>query len=120
MDDDEAVRRVVGLTLRRLGHEVELAEDGETAIEMYEKAKNLDQPFDAVILDLMVPKGIGGQEAIQTLRRIDPAVKAVVMSGYANDPVILEHDRHGFKGALAKPFDHEKLQETLSRVIGQR
>ena len=108
------------MSLRRLGHEVELAEDGRTAIEMYETAKAQGRPFDAVILDLMVPEGIGGQEAIQTLRRIDPGVKAVVMSGYANDPVVLEHDRHGFKGALAKPFDHEKLQETLSRVIGEQ
>jgi signal transduction histidine kinase/ActR/RegA family two-component response regulator len=118
MDDEEAVRRVVGLTLRRMGHEVELAEDGQTAIEVYKKAKSLGRHFDVVILDLMVPGGMGGREAIQALLQIDPAVKAVVMSGYANDPVVLEYDRYGFKSALAKPFNLGQLREILSRVLG--
>jgi PAS domain S-box-containing protein len=118
MDDEEAVRRVVGLTLRRMGHEVELVEDGQTAVEVYKKAKGRGRHFDVVILDLMVPGRMGGREAIQALLQIDPAVKAVVMSGYANDPVVLEHDRYGFKGALVKPFNLGQLREILSRVLG--
>jgi two-component system cell cycle sensor histidine kinase/response regulator CckA len=118
MDDEEAVRRVVGLTLRRMGHEVELVEDGQTAVEVYKKAKSRGRHFDVVILDLMVPGRMGGREAIQALLQIDPAVKAVVMSGYANDPVVLEHDRYGFKGALTKPFNLGQLREILSRVLG--
>jgi signal transduction histidine kinase/ActR/RegA family two-component response regulator len=118
MDDEEAVRRVVGLTLRRMGHEVELVEDGQTAVEVYKKAKSRGRHFDVVILDLMVPGRMGGREAIQALLQIDPAVKAVVMSGYANDPVVLEHDRYGFKGALVKPFNLGQLREILSRVLG--
>jgi DNA-binding NtrC family response regulator len=101
-----------------MGHEVELTEDGRTAVEIYAREKSLGCPFDAVILDLIVPEGMGGHEAIQALLRIDPAVKAVAMSGYANDPVVLEHDRFGFKATLEKPFDHERLQEILSRVMG--
>ena len=118
MDDEEAVRRVIGLTLWGMGHEVEVAEDGQMAVEVYKKAKSLGRHFDVVILDLMVPGGMGGREAIQALLQIDPAVKAVVMSGYANDPVVLEHDRYGFKGALAKPFNLGQLREILSRVLG--
>ena len=118
MDDEEGVRTMVGATLRRMGHEVELAEDGQRAVEIYRNAKDLGQPFDAVILDLTVRAGMGGQETIQALLRLDPKVKAIVMSGYAGDPVVLEYEQHGFKGALAKPFDYAKLQEILSQVMG--
>jgi DNA-binding NtrC family response regulator len=70
-----------------------------------------------VILDLTVRGGIGGQEAIQALLKIDPSVKAIVMSGYADDPALLEPDRHGFKGTLAKPFNSESLGKTLAKVM---
>jgi two-component system cell cycle sensor histidine kinase/response regulator CckA len=118
MDDEEAVKKVIALTLWGMGHEVELAEDGQRAIEVYKKAKSLGRHFDAMILDLTVRGGMGGQETLQALLKLDPAVKAIAMSGYVNDPVILEPDRHGFKGTLAKPFDVGKLQEMLSRVMG--
>jgi len=118
MDDEEAVRRVIGLTLWGMGHEVEVAEDGQMAVEVYKKAKSLGHHFDVVVLDLMVRGGMGGQETLQALLKIDPAVKAIAMSGYVHDPVILEPERHGFKGTLAKPFDVGKLQEILSRVMG--
>ena len=108
----------IGVSLQRMGHEVELVADGRKAVEVYESAKGLGRPFDAVILDLTIRGGLGGQEAIQALLQMDPAVKAVVMSGYANAPVVLEPERYGFKGALVKPFDFGKLQEMVSRVMG--
>ena len=97
---------------------MELVEDGQSAVGAYESAKGQGRPFDAVILDLTVRDGVGGQETIRELLKIDPAVKAIVMSGYANDPVVLEPERYGFKGVLAKPFDKLKLREVLSRVLG--
>ncbi len=118
MDDDEGVRDVIGTTLRRLGLEVELVEEGQSAIEAYRNAQRLERPFDAVMLDLTVRAGIGGQETIQSLLKIDPNVKAIVMSGYAADPVIMEPEGHGFAGGLAKPFDSDKLREILARVLG--
>ena len=118
MDDEEGVREPFGLTLQQMGHEVELAKDGETAIEVYERAKGVGRPFDVVILDLTGMGGMGGQEAIRALLRIDPTVKAIVMSGYANDPVVLEHERHGFRGALKKPFNTGELHEIVFRVMG--
>jgi two-component system, cell cycle sensor histidine kinase and response regulator CckA len=118
MDDEDAVSKVVGVLLQRMGHEVELVEDGQQAVEVYARAKGLGQPFDAVLLDLTVRAGMGGQEAIQALLKIDPAVKAIVMSGYSSDPVVLEPERHGFQGVVAKPFDRAKLQEILSQVMG--
>ncbi|MCI0534386.1 MAG: ATP-binding protein [Verrucomicrobiales bacterium] len=116
MDDDVAVRTIVELTLRQLGHEVELAEDGQTAVEIYGMAKGLGRPFDAVIMDLTVPGRMGGKGAVQALLRIDPTVKAIVMSGYADDPILLEPDRYGFRAALAKPFTLEQLREVLARL----
>jgi CheY-like chemotaxis protein len=118
MDDEEVVRTLVRRLLQQMGHEVELVADGQSAIGAYESAKDQRRPFDAVILDLTVRDGVGGKETIRELLKIDPAVKAIVMSGYANDPVILEPERYGFKGVLAKPFDNLKLQEILSRVLG--
>jgi two-component system, cell cycle sensor histidine kinase and response regulator CckA len=118
MDDEEVVRRLVRRLLEQEGHEVELAEDGQRAVGAYESAKAKGCPFDAVILDLTVRDGVGGQQTIRELLKIDPAVKAVVMSGYTNDPVILEPERYGFKGVLAKPFDKLQLLEVLSRVLG--
>jgi len=120
MDDEKVVRKVLGLTLNGMGHEVELAEDGRAAIEAYKKANSLGRHFDVVILDLTVSGGMGGQEAIQELLKIDPDVKAIAISGYVDSPVILEPERHGFKGAVPKPFDVDTLQEILARVMGSK
>jgi CheY-like chemotaxis protein len=118
MDDEQALRKVLGLMLRGLGHEVDLAEDGQRAIEIFTNAKSMGRHFDVVILDLTVREGMGGQETIQELLKLDPDVKAIAMSGYTLDPVIQEPERHGFKCALAKPFDVGALREILSRVMG--
>jgi two-component system, cell cycle sensor histidine kinase and response regulator CckA len=118
MDDEEQLRKLVGMALRHMGHEVELTADGQQAVEVYGSAKNLGHPFDVVILDLTVRGGVGGKEAIQSLLQIDPAVKAIVMSGYSSDPVLTEPEHYGFKGVLAKPFDIAKLRETLSLIMG--
>lgn len=117
MDDEEEVRKLVGMMLQRMGHEVELVADGQMAVEVYGRAKNQGLPFDAVILDLTVRAGVGGMEAIRALLQIDPAVKGIVMSGYASDPVLISPGHYGFKGGLAKPFSVSKLQETLYLVM---
>jgi two-component system, cell cycle sensor histidine kinase and response regulator CckA len=118
MDDEEVVRRLVKRLLEQEGHEVELVADGQSAVLAYENARGQERPFDAVILDLTVRDGVGGQQTIRELLTIDPAVKAIVISGYATDPVVQEPERYGFKGVVAKPFDKLKLREMLSRVLG--
>jgi len=117
MDDEEVVRKLIRRLLEQEGHEVELVEDGQMAVGAYESAKGQGRPFDAVLLDLTVRDGVGGQETVRELLKIDPAVKAMVMSGYANDPVVREPERYGFKGVLAKPFDKLKLREMLAWVL---
>ena len=118
MDDEEVVRKLVRRLLQQMGHEVELEEDGQGVVGAYESAKCQGRPFDAVILDLTVRDGVGGQETIRELLKIDPDVKAIVMSGYANEPVVLEPERYGFKGVLAKPFDRDGLRRVLVRLLG--
>jgi PAS domain S-box-containing protein len=118
MDDEEVVRKLVRRLLQQMGYEVELVEDGQRAVGAYESAKGQGRPFDAVILDLTVRAGVGGKETIRELLKIDRAVKALVMSGYANDPVVLEPERYGFKGVLTKPFDRQSLWKVLARVLG--
>jgi CheY-like chemotaxis protein len=117
MDDDEAMRNVIETALQQMGHDVELAEDGEAAVDAYIRARRRGRPFDAVLLDLTVRAGVGGQEAVRALLLEDPAVNAIVMSGYANDPVVRDPEKHGFKGVLFKPFDIAELQELLARTM---
>lgn len=118
MDDDESIRKLVGLMLAGMGQTVELAEHGEMALARYEDAQHRGQPFDAVLLDLMVRGGLGGVETVQALRQRNPNVKAIAMSGYVQDPVILDPERYGFAASLAKPFDHATMKSTLARVLG--
>jgi PAS domain S-box-containing protein len=117
MHDEEVVRKLVKRLLEQMGHEVGLEENGQGAIAAYETAKDRGRPFEAVILDLTVRDGVGGKETIRELLKLDPAVEAIVMSGYADDPVVLEPERYGFKGVLAKPFDRYSLQRVLARVL---
>ncbi len=120
MDDEELVRKVVGEMLVFLGYEVEFAKEGIEAIELYKKAKAQGQPFDAIIMDLTIPKGMGGKETINKLLEIDPTVKAIVSSGYSTDPVMTEFTKYGFKGFIIKPFKIKELGEVLYRVIMEK
>ena len=117
MDDEAPILKSVGETLRYYGHQVLMVTDGLKAIEIYRKALEDGAPFDVVIMDLTVPGGMGGQEAIAHLRDIDPKVKAIVSSGYANDPIIADFERFGFCGVVAKPYKYSELNEVLRRVV---
>jgi len=118
MDDEEVVREVAGLMLRTIGYEVEFARDGVEAIELYKRAMESGEPFEAAIIDLTVPGGMGGKEAIKNLLEIDPNVKAIVSSGYSTDPIMSEFEQYGFKGVIAKPYQIEELSRMVSEIIG--
>ncbi|MBW1728942.1 MAG: response regulator, partial [Deltaproteobacteria bacterium] len=99
------------------GYEVALARDGAEAIEIYKLAKDSGNPFNVVIMDLTVPGCMGGREAVEKLREIDPGVKAVVSSGYNNDPVMVDFKKYGFSGVIAKPYKFAELSEVLHKTI---
>ena len=117
MDDDEKILNAVGEMLRQYGYQAVTATDGAPAIEAYQAAKLSGEPFDAVIMDLTVPGGMGGQETVAILRDFDPKIKAVISSGYANDPIIADYERFGFMGVVSKPYKIDELNEVLLKVI---
>lgn len=116
MDDEEAVRGVIGDLLRAAGYQVECVGDGTEAVDRYRKALERGEPFDMVILDLTVPGGMGGKDAVEHLLRLDPDVNAIVTSGYSDDPVMAQFRQHGFRARLTKPYEIEALHETLRRL----
>jgi signal transduction histidine kinase/ActR/RegA family two-component response regulator len=117
MDDEETIRNLLFDMLKDLGYEVELVKDGNETIESYKKARYSGHPFDAVIMDLTIPGGMGGKEAIKILREIDPQLKAIVSSGFSNDPIMSDFHKYGFKGVIAKPYNVEDMSRILHRVI---
>jgi PAS domain S-box-containing protein len=120
MDDEQDLRDVISRMLEKMGHEVEFAENGTQSIKMYREAKDKSQPFDAVILDLTIPGGMGGRETMQRLLKIDPDVKAIVSSGYSNDPVLADFKEYGFNSKVSKPYRIEKIREVLQSVLKEK
>ena len=117
MDDEAMIRKLAGELLTYLGYTVDFAIDGSEAVNRYEEALKSNARFDAVILDLTVKGGMGGKEAIQKLAKIDPHVIGIVSSGYSNDPVIAEFERHGFTGVVTKPYTMGELSEKLNQAL---
>ncbi len=117
LDDEEAICTIIQCTLEDLGYEVAVTNDGAAAIAAYEKAMQAGRPFDLVISDLTIPGGMGGKEAIQRLCEIDPAVRAIVSSGYGNDPVMSRHQEFGFTGMIAKPYEIDALERKVAEVL---
>jgi len=100
--------------LEYLGYEVELAKEGNEAIDIYARRLDSDEPVDLVIMDLTIPGGMGGAKAVREILALHPAAKVIVSSGYSEDPIMADYRRYGFCGAIAKPY---QLQE-LEKVIG--
>ena len=119
MDDEEIVRDTIGEMLSFLGYETGFARDGIEAIDLYVEARKKGEPFDIIILDLTVPGGMGGQEAMEEFLAIDPKVKAIVSSGYANNRIMSDFGRYGFVDVITKPYKLEELGETVSRALAK-
>jgi CheY-like chemotaxis protein len=117
MDDEEFIRDVAIQMLNKMGYEVSVAKDGNEAIEIYRQAQQSKEPFDAVIMDLTVPGGMGGREAIQKLKELDPNIKALVSSGYSNDPIMSDFRDYGFEGVVKKPYRIQDMSDALRSVI---
>ena len=117
LDDEAMVRNLASKVLTRLGYEVEVSSTGEETIKKFKQAYNTSKAYDIVLMDLTIPGGMGGEEAIKHLLAIDSKVKAVVSSGYFNDPVMAQYKKYGFSGRVAKPYQAKELGAVLKSLL---
>jgi PAS domain S-box-containing protein len=120
MDDEEPILKMAERLMRRMGLEFEAVADGKAAIERYKAAKESGRPFDLVVMDLTIPGGMGGREAISVLRAYDPKVRAIVSSGYSSDLAMSDFRKHGFRGMVAKPYDIAELASVICVVLAEQ
>jgi PAS domain S-box-containing protein len=120
MDDEADILMLLREMLELTGYEVEAALDGAEALKRYMAAKNANNPFSLVIMDLTVPQGMGGKEAIRRLKELDPDAKAIVSSGYSYDPVMASYREFGFSGVIPKPYVMDDLSRIIEEVIAQK
>ncbi len=117
IDDEEAICMLVTCTLEPLGYQVTETLDGLSAIAAYETALREGRPYRLVISDLTMPDGLSGAQTIARLREIDPTVRAIVSSGYGNDPVLSRFEDYGFTGMIAKPYELDALARKVAEVL---
>lgn len=117
MDDQEIILKAVGRILELQGFKVDLTFNGDEAVEAYQKAIAENQGYDLVIMDLTIPGGKGGKDVIKVLQALNPDVRAIVSSGYAEDPAMANFEKYGFKGVVPKPFNMDDLIKEIERVL---
>jgi two-component system cell cycle sensor histidine kinase/response regulator CckA len=117
MDDEQMILDIVSRMLGHLGYEVSTCTDGSQAIAAFAKAKSHGEPYDIVMMDLVIPNGVGGQDAVHTIKKIDPNARVIASSGHLEHPVMLDHGKFGFSAVLEKPYKLEKLQQVIETVI---
>ena len=120
MDDDEMICTLVAGYLGPKGYALTVATNGEQAVELYSEAFAAGRSFDCIIMDLTVPGGMSGSEALARILEIDPAAVAIVCSGYAADPVLANFRNYGFRGRLAKPYHMQSLQQEIELALQVR
>ena len=113
MADEKFIRDVSIHMPGKIGYEVAVADDGNQAVEMYRQAQKSGELFDTVNMGLTVPGGMGGKEAIQKLKKLDPNVKTLVSSGYSNDPIMSNFRDYGFQGVVKKPYRIQDLSDAF-------
>ncbi len=117
LDDEEVLQETFKELLESYGYEVETASTGEEALEKYKKALEENKPFHVTIMDLTIPGGMGGKEVIPHILALNPEALCIISSGYSHDPVLANYQDYGFKAALQKPFEIEKLLELLDKLL---
>lgn len=116
MDDEDMVGEIACQMFEYLGFEAIRVADGVDAVSEYKKHQDDGEAFTAVIMDLTIPGGMGGKEAVSEILRIDREAKVFVSSGYSTDPIMVNFQDYGFRGGIAKPFDLAAMQKILSLI----
>lgn len=119
MDDESIVCNVVAAMLEKMGFAVDCVVDGSEALDLYFREKEAGRPYDVVVMDVTIPGGMGGEEAVARLLAVDPQARVIVASGYSRDPIVANFREYGFRAAIAKPFTVQDLSNVLREVLGQ-
>ncbi len=117
MDDESMIGEIACQMLSFLGFQGQHVKDGREAIQVYRQNLEHGEPFSVVIMDLTIPGGMGGREAIVEILAIDPQAKVLVSSGYSNDPIMTNFSEYGFRGLIEKPFDMHSLQQAIEAIL---
>ena len=115
LDDEELICETISQILENLGYEVDTVNDGEAALSKYRHSLEQNRPYDLLIFDLTIPGGMGGIETMKKILELNPQARAIVSSGYSNDPVMANFADYGFIDRIAKPYTISKLSEVLIR-----
>jgi DNA-binding NtrC family response regulator len=112
VDDEAMIRNLGRTTLQRYGYRVLLAEDGQQALEIYQREK---PTIDLVILDLTMPR-LSGRDTLRELRQLDPQVRVLFASGYSAEQVT-EEERLAVLGFINKPYRPQELANTVRLAL---
>ena len=118
MDDDDYVGSILRVMLKQIGYKARIAWTGDAALKEFEAARTRKMPFDAVIIDLNIPTGIQGDQAMARMRGMDPALKAILLTGDITHAAVKNYAEIGFKTVLLKPFTREELQQAIQTAMG--
>ncbi len=119
MDDDESLLSLMTATLEHHNYRAVTASDGAELLKLYSGALETENTFDAVVMDLTIPGGMGGRETMAELLKMDPNAKCLVSSGYAEDAVMSNFKDYGFKASISKPFVLDEFISVLTTVISE-
>ncbi len=117
LEDEPLVRQLIVLSLKNIGCEVTETADGSETVARYHESLAQGKPFDLLVMDLSIPGGMGGAAAMEKIRQMDPDVRAIVSSGYSDDPVMSRYLDYGFRAVLPKPYQPEELRELVNGLL---
>lgn len=117
MDDEEIIRSVVSEMLQHLGYQTTVAASGEKTIQLYQQSMNENRKYDAVIMDLTIPGGMGGEAAVAELIKMDPNIKAIVSSGYSQNSILDNYKEYGFCHLISKPYQIQEVSQVLLETL---
>ncbi|MFT5467426.1 MAG: two-component system cell cycle sensor histidine kinase/response regulator CckA [Verrucomicrobiales bacterium] len=109
LEDEKMIRRLITATLESAGFKVHETCEGQETIDVYREAQTGEHPFDLLIMDLSIEGGMGGVESIGRIKELDPNVRAIVSSGYCDDPAMANPAAYGFSAVLPKPYQPQEL-----------
>jgi signal transduction histidine kinase/CheY-like chemotaxis protein len=119
MDDEESIRQLAEMVLRRMGLEPTVVAEGASAVREFSVAQLTGRPFDLLILDLTIVGGLGGKEVVELIRKLDAHVPAIVSSGYSSDLVMANFAAFGFQAMVSKPYEIGQLAAVINQLLGR-